>query len=57
MTWSIACSAKFHVMNSQTGRRPFMAAPVARPAKPISVMGVSMTRSLPYFCHRPFVTL
>jgi hypothetical protein len=32
------------------------AAPVARPANPISVMGVSITRSDPYFCHKPFVT-
>jgi len=40
-------------MNSQTGRRPAMAAPTAIPAKPISVIGVSIIRLSPYFFHSP----
>ena len=34
-------------MTSTTGRRPVIAAPTAAPTKPISAMGVSMTRSGP----------
>ena len=33
------------------------AAPHAMPAKPISVMGVSITRRSPYLANSPFVTL
>ena len=55
--WSMACMAKLKVMNSQMGLRSLYAAPVAMPAKPISVMGVSMTRRSPYFWKRPLVTL
>ena len=44
-----ACIAKLNVMNSHTGRRPANAAPTAMPVKPASVMGVSLTRSAPYF--------
>lgn len=40
-------------MNSQIGLSPAIAAPTAIPAKPISVIGVSMTRLSPYFFHRP----
>ena len=42
--WSIACIAKLKVMNSTIGFRPPQAAPTAIPAKPCSVIGVSMTR-------------
>ena len=52
----MACIEKLKVINSQTGLRPFMAAPTAKPAKPISVIGVSMTRLSPYFFHKPRVT-
>ena len=44
MIWSIACMAKFQVMNSTIGFRPAMAAPTPMPAKPCSVIGVSITR-------------
>jgi hypothetical protein len=44
MIWSIACMAKLKVMNSTMGRSPPKAAPTPRPAKPCSVIGVSMTR-------------
>jgi hypothetical protein len=55
MIWSIACSAKFHVMNSRTGFMPPCAAPTAMPVKPCSVIGVSRTRSAPYLACRPRV--
>ena len=44
MMWSIACIAKLKVMNSMTGLSPPIAAPVPMPAKPYSVIGVSITR-------------
>ena len=34
-----------------------MAAPIPAPTKPSSEIGVSRTRSAPYFSHRPAVTL
>lgn len=55
--WSMACMEKLKVMNSTTGLRFLYAAPTAKPVKPISVIGVSMTLSAPYFCHSPLVTL
>lgn len=55
-TWSMACMEKLNVINSQMGRRPAIAAPTAIPAKPISVIGVSMTRLSPYFFHSPLDT-
>ena len=51
------CIAKLNVMNSHTGRRPANAAPTAMPVNPASVIGVSLTRSGPYFCSRPRVIL
>ena len=53
----MACIAKLNVMNSQIGCSPASAAPTARPAKPDSVMGVSMTLFSPKRSSRPFVTL
>merc|ERR1711928_206499 len=44
-------------MNSQIGFKPPIAAPAAIPAKPISVIGVSITLLSPYFFHNPLVTL
>ena len=44
MIWSIACMAKLKVMNSTIGLRPAIAAPTPTPAKPCSVIGVSITR-------------
>ena len=57
MIWSIACMAKFQVMNSTIGFRPAIAAPTPRPAKPYSVIGVSMTRLAPNSSSRPWLTL
>lgn len=48
--------AKLKVMNSQTGFKPQKAEPTAIPAKPISVMGVSMTRLGPNLSNKPLVT-
>ena len=42
---------------STIGRRPASAAPVPRPAKPCSVIGVSTTRRSPNSCSSPCVTL
>jgi hypothetical protein len=53
----MACIEKLNVMNSQTGLRPAIAAPTAIPVKPISVIGVSITRLSPYFFHSPRETL
>lgn len=53
--WSMPCMAKLNVMNSHTGLRPAKAEPTAIPQKPASVMGVSFTRSAPYFCSNPLV--
>ena len=44
MIWSIACMAKLNVMNSTIGFSPANAAPTPMPAKPCSVIGVSITR-------------
>src|SRR5215467_12242068 len=57
MIWSIACMAKLKVMNSTMGLRPAIAVPIPSPAKPCSVIGVSMTRAAPNSCSRPCVTL
>ena len=57
MTWSMATRMKLMVMISTTGRRPIMAAPMPAPTKPSSEIGVSRTRSGPYFCQSPAVTL
>ena len=57
MIWSIACMAKLKVMNSITGRRSPKAAPTPSPAKPCSVIGVSITRFAPNSASSPWVTL
>ena len=44
-------------MNSSTGRSFRYAAPVARPVKPASVIGVSITRFVPNSSSSPFVIL
>src|SRR2546423_223927 len=43
-------------MSSATGRSPVAAAPTAAPMNPDSEIGVSSTRSRPYFLTRPLVT-
>src|SRR5258706_209526 len=45
--WSMATSEKLNVINSIMGRRPFIAAPTPIPAKPSSLMGVSIIRFTP----------
>ena len=57
MIWSLAKTAKFQVMNSTMGRKPFMAAPTAMALKPSSLIGVSMTRSSPNSSSMPFDAL
>jgi hypothetical protein len=57
ISWSIACIAKLKVMNSTIGRSPAKAAPIPSPAKPCSVIGVSMTRRGPNSCNNPWLTL
>ena len=57
ISWSMACMAKFQVMNSTMGFSPAMAAPTPRPANPCSVMGVSITRRSPNSCSRSRLTL
>ena len=42
---------------SHTGRRPMCAAPAAAPTKPVSLIGVSITRSAPKRSSSPSVTL
>ena len=54
---SIACMAKLKVMNSTIGFSPANAAPTPRPAKPYSVIGVSITRFSPNSCTRSRLTL
>ena len=44
--------AKLNVMNSTIGFRPVIAAPTPTPAKPCSVIGVSMTRLAPNSCRQ-----
>jgi hypothetical protein len=57
MIWSIACMAKLKVMNSTMGLRPAKAAPTARPVKPCSVIGVSITRFGPNSSSMPWLIL
>jgi len=55
--WSNATNEKLKVMNSTIGRSPTMAAPMPRPAKPFSLIGVSMIRSAPKRSSNPWLTL
>src|SRR6516162_8997193 len=49
--------AKLKVMNSTIGRSPAKAVPTPSPAKPCSVIGVSITRRSPNSWSRPWLTL
>ena len=51
-TCSIASVTKSENWISSTGRMPVSAAPTAAPASPSSLIGVSITRSLPKRCTR-----
>ncbi len=53
---SITSVRKSPNMISTTGRRPEIAAPKAAPARASSEIGVSNTRSRPYFSYSPGVT-
>ena len=53
---SLTWREKFIVMNSTIGLVPERAAPTPRPAKPASVIGVSITRFSPCFSKSPLVT-
>ena len=53
---SITSVRKSPNMISTTGRSPETAAPKAAPARASSEIGVSKTRSRPYFSYRPVVT-
>jgi len=55
--WSRARMPKFIVMSSTIGRNPAIAAPMARPVKPASVIGVSITRPGPNSSMNPLLTL
>ncbi len=55
--WSAATRLNDQLMNSMIGRRPAMAAPMPSPAKPVSEMGVSMTRRGPNSSSMPWLTL
>jgi hypothetical protein len=55
MTWSAAMPMKSMIMISATGTRPSIAAPIAAPTIAASEIGVSSTRSRPYFVDSPAV--
>ena len=55
--WSAATRLKDQLMNSTMGRSPPMAAAMAMPVKPFSLMGVSMTRLGPNSSSMPWLTL
>ena len=56
-TWSKATNEKLKVMNSMIGRSPTIAAPTPMPAKPFSLIGVSMIRFGPKRSSKPWLTL
>src|ERR1700752_639704 len=55
ISWSAAMPMKSMIMISATGSRPSMAAPTAAPTIAASEIGVSSTRSRPYFVDSPAV--
>src|SRR4029079_11521259 len=55
MSWSAAMPMKSMIMISATGSRPSIAAPTAAPTIAASEIGVSSTRSWPYFVDSPAV--
>ena len=55
ISWSAAMPMKSMIMISATGSIPSMAAPIAAPTIAASEMGVSSTRSCPYFVDNPAV--
>src|ERR1700756_5628402 len=57
INWSAAMPMKSMIMISATGSSPSMAAPIAAPTIAASDIGVSSTRSWPYFVDNPAVGL
>ncbi len=55
ISWSAAIPMKSMIMISATGSIPSMAAPIAAPTIAASEIGVSSTRSWPYFVDSPAV--
>ncbi len=55
ISWSAAIPMKSMIMISATGSRPSIAAPIAAPRMAASEIGVSSTRSWPYFVDSPAV--
>src|ERR1700761_4587387 len=55
INWSAAIPMKSMIMISATGSMPSMAAPIAAPTMAASEIGVSRTRSWPYFVDNPAV--
>src|SRR6201995_444046 len=55
ISWSAAIPMKSMIMISATGSIPSIAAPIAAPTIAASDIGVSRTRSWPYFVDRPAV--
>src|SRR5215475_2433818 len=55
ISWSAAMPMKSMIMISATGSSPSIAAPIAAPTIAASEMGVSSTRSWPYFVDSPVV--
>src|SRR5262245_44015087 len=55
ISWSAAMPMKSMIMISATGSRPSIAAPTAAPMIAASEIGVSSTRSWPYFVDSPAV--
>ena len=55
ISWSAAIPMKSMIMISATGSSPSIAAPIAAPTIAASEIGVSSTRSWPYFVDSPAV--
>ena len=55
ISWSAAMPMKSMIMISATGSSPSIAAPIAAPTIAASEIGVSSTRSWPYFVDSPAV--
>src|SRR6185437_15317247 len=55
--WSMTSAMKSPNIISTTGRSPVIAAPIPRPVKPASEIGVSITRSVPNSAESPERTL
>ena len=57
MIWSAATRQKLQLMNSMIGRSPYIAAPMPRPEKPVSLMGVVDDAAGAEFVEHPLADL